>query len=48
VLIAAGFSMYNRMVDGFRAATPPVVEVYDERAGEIAANGYSAPRPTPA
>lgn len=48
VLIAAGFSMYNRMVDGLRAATPPVVEVYDERAGEIAAHGYSAPRPTPA
>ncbi len=46
VLIAAGFSMYNRMVDGFRAATPPVVEVYDERAGEIAEGGYSAPRPT--
>ena len=49
VLIAAGFSMYNRMVDGFRAATPPIVEVYDERAGEIAEHGYSAPRPaTPA
>jgi uncharacterized peroxidase-related enzyme len=48
VLIAAGFSMFNRMVDGFRAATPPVVEVYDERAGEIAEHGYSAPRPTPA
>lgn len=46
VLIAAGFSMYNRLVDGFRAATPPVVEVYDERAGEIAELGYSAPRPT--
>jgi uncharacterized peroxidase-related enzyme len=47
VLIAAGFSMYNRMVDGFRAATPPVVEVYDERAGEIAEHGYSAPRTAP-
>lgn len=47
VLIAAGFSMYNRMVDGFRAPTPPVVEVYDERAGEIAEHGYSAPRPAP-
>ena len=38
---------YNRLVDGFRAATPPVVEVYDERAGEIAEHGYSAPRPAP-
>jgi uncharacterized peroxidase-related enzyme len=43
VLIAAGFSMYNRMVDGFRAATPPVTEVYRERAGAIAEHGYSAP-----
>jgi len=43
VLIAAGFSMYNRMVDGFRAATPPVTEVYRERAAEIAERGYSAP-----
>jgi uncharacterized peroxidase-related enzyme len=47
VLISAGFSMFNRMVDGFRAATPPVVEVYDERAAEIAEHGYSAPRPAP-
>lgn len=47
VLIAAAFSMYNRMVDGFRARTAPVVEVYDERAGEIAEHGYSAPRATP-
>jgi uncharacterized peroxidase-related enzyme len=46
VLISAGFSMYNRLVDGFRAQTPPVVDVYDERAGEIAEHGYSAPRPT--
>jgi uncharacterized peroxidase-related enzyme len=41
VLIAAGFSMYNRMVDGFRAATPPVLEPYFGRAAEIAARGYS-------
>lgn len=47
VLIAAAFSMYNRMVDGFRARTAPVVEVYDERAGEIAEHGYGAPRATP-
>jgi len=45
VLIAAGFSMYNRLVDGFRATTPPTTEVYSERAGQIAAHGYSAPPP---
>jgi uncharacterized peroxidase-related enzyme len=43
VLIAAAFSMYNRMVDGFRAKTAPVVDVYRERAGEIAEHGYSPP-----
>lgn len=42
ILIASAFSMYNRLVDGFRAATPPSVEVYRERAGEIAEHGYSA------
>ena len=47
VLIAAAFSMYNRMVDGFRAMTPPTTEVYRERAGQIAEHGYSAP-PLPA
>ena len=47
VLIAAAFSMYNRMVDGFRARTAPVTEAYDVRAGEIAEFGYSAPA-TPA
>lgn len=46
VLIAAGFSMYNRMVDGFRAMTPPSPDAYHERAGEIAAHGYSMPRPS--
>jgi uncharacterized peroxidase-related enzyme len=48
ILIAAGFSMYNRLVDGFRAKTPPSPEAYRERAGEIAERGYSmpaAPRP---
>ena len=45
VLIAAGFSMYNRMVDGFRAVTPPETEVYRERAGQIAEHGYSARPP---
>ena len=48
VLIASGFSMYNRLVDGFRARTAPVTEVYRERAAEIAANGYSAPTAIPA
>jgi AhpD family alkylhydroperoxidase len=43
VLIAAAFSMYNRMVDGFRAKTSPDPSAYDARAIEIAANGYSAP-----
>jgi uncharacterized peroxidase-related enzyme len=43
VLIASAFSMYNRLVDGFRAMTPPVTEVYRERAGQIAEHGYSAP-----
>jgi AhpD family alkylhydroperoxidase len=45
VLIASGFSMYNRLVDGFRAVTPASPEAYAERAGEIAQHGYSAPRP---
>jgi uncharacterized peroxidase-related enzyme len=43
VLIAAAFAMYNRMVDGFRASTPPAVEAYDARAAEIAERGYAAP-----
>ncbi len=42
VLIAAGFCMYNRMVDGLRAPTPPSAEAYRERAGQIAEHGYSA------
>ncbi len=41
VLIAAAFSMYNRMVDGFRAATPPTADAYRARALEIAEHGYS-------
>jgi uncharacterized peroxidase-related enzyme len=47
VLIASAFSMYNRLVDGFRAMTPPSVEAYRERAGQIAEVGYSAPAPQP-
>ena len=46
VLIAAAFSMYNRMVEGFRAQTPPTAEAYRARASEIADFGYSAPAVT--
>ena len=45
VLIASAFSMYNRLVDGFRATTAPIVEAYVERAGEIAEHGYSSAVP---
>jgi hypothetical protein len=41
VLIAAAFSMYNRMVDGFRARTPSDPEMYRPRAAQIAVQGYS-------
>ncbi len=41
VLIAAAFSMYNRLVEGFRARTPPSTEVYHGPAAEIAEHGYS-------
>ncbi len=44
VLIAAAFSMYNRMVEGFRARTPPTADAYHARAAEIAAHGYSDQR----
>lgn len=43
VLISAAFSMYNRLVDGFRARTPANIEMYRQRADEIAERGYSAP-----
>jgi uncharacterized peroxidase-related enzyme len=46
VLIAAAFSMYNRMVEGFRARTLPSAEAYGARAVEIAAHGYSDQRVT--
>ena len=46
VCIAAAFSMYNRMVEGFRAQTPPTAEAYKSRAGEIAEHGYSDQRVT--
>ncbi len=44
VLIASAFCMYNRMVDGLRAKTPPTPEAYRARAAEIAEHGYSDPR----
>ena len=43
ILIASAFSMYNRLVDGFRARTAPTADAYAARASEIAENGYSAP-----
>ena len=46
VLIAAAFSMYNRIVEGFRAKTPPTAEAYRARASEIAEHGYSDSRVT--
>jgi len=46
VLIAAAFSMYNRMVEGFRAKTPPTAEAYRDRAEQIAEHGYSDQRIT--
>jgi uncharacterized peroxidase-related enzyme len=48
VLISSAFSMYNRLVEGFRARTAPTPEAYRERAGEIAEHGYSLPAPVPA
>ena len=48
VLIASAFSMYNRLVDGFRTMTAPAVEAYVERAGEIAERGYTGAAPAPA
>src|SRR6185437_14833846 len=42
VLIASAFSLYNRLVDGFRARTPASPEAYRARAAEIAEHGYSA------
>jgi alkylhydroperoxidase/carboxymuconolactone decarboxylase family protein YurZ len=47
VLIASAFSMFNRMVDGFRAATPPTAAVYAERAQQIADGGYGGASAVP-
>ena len=46
VLIASAFSMYNRLVDGFRARTAPSTEAYRARAAEIADHGYSGAVPS--
>lgn len=46
VLIAAAFSMYNRIVEGFRARTAPSPEAYRPRSAEIAERGYSNPGST--
>jgi hypothetical protein len=46
VLIASAFCMYNRMVDGLRARTPPTAEAFVERAQQIATHGYSEARIT--
>jgi uncharacterized peroxidase-related enzyme len=49
VLISSAFSMYNRLVDGLRAMTPPTTEPYAEPAQRIAEHGYSGgPIPTSA
>jgi uncharacterized peroxidase-related enzyme len=46
ICIASAFSMYNRLVDGLRAMTPPTTEAYAEPALRIAEHGYSRPSPT--
>ena len=43
VCIASAFSMYNRLVDGLRAMTPPTIEAYADSARRIADQGYSRP-----
>jgi uncharacterized peroxidase-related enzyme len=49
VLISSGFSMYNRLVEGFRARTAPTTDAYGESAQRIVAHGYSvAPAPAEA
>jgi uncharacterized peroxidase-related enzyme len=41
VLIAAAFCMYNRYVDGLATWAPTDLSGYRERAGRVAAEGYS-------
>ena len=45
VLIASGFSMYNRAVDGLRAMTAPDPAAYRERARSVAESGYAGAGP---
>ena len=42
VLIAAAFCMFNRYVDGLGTSVPADAEGYRQRAGFVAAHGYSA------
>jgi uncharacterized peroxidase-related enzyme len=42
VLIAAAFCMFNRYVDGLATFTPTDPDGYRQRAGFVAAHGYSA------
>lgn len=42
VLIAAAFCMFNRYVDGLATFTPADPDGYRQRAGFVAAHGYSA------
>lgn len=44
ILIAAAFSMYNRIVDGFRARTPRDACSFEARSIQIATFGYLDPR----
>ena len=46
VLIASAFSMFNRIVDGYRARTPSDIGVHGERARQIVQSGYAKPPPT--
>lgn len=48
VCIASAFSMYNRLVDGLRAMTPPTRDAYRESAQRIADHGYSRAAPSSA
>lgn len=43
IVISAAFSMYNRLVEGFRAVTPSDTGLYKERAAQIAEHGYQLP-----
>lgn len=40
IMIGASFAMYNRMVDGFRAMTPPDIIMHNPVAEQIITGGY--------